>query len=74
MPSSPLPPGRYGTYDLKLDAAAASGAGSARGDPAQWRKMTLVRDLTAADVAAAGGCGHDHGHEHEHGAGCGHAH
>ena len=49
---------RYGTYVLRIDGAAATG--SAQGNPAEWRKMTYIRDLDAGEAAEA--CGHDHSH------------
>ena len=49
---------QYGTYVLRVDGAAA--AGSAKGNPAEWRKMTYIRDLDAGEASEV--CGHDHSH------------
>ena len=35
---------------MKLDVASQSGAGAAKGQPANWRKMAFSRNLSAEAV------------------------
>jgi len=35
---------QFGTYVMKVDAAAGTGEGSLKGNPADWRKMTFSKE------------------------------
>ena len=61
---------QYGNYELEVDAAAQTMSGSKVGEPANWRKMKLLRPL-GADVLHHGH-DHGHGHAHAHGSHCDH--
>lgn len=39
---------QYGTYELKVDGASGKGEGCLKGTPADWRKMSFLRDLAPA--------------------------
>lgn len=55
--------GQYGDYELRLDAASGTFQGHKAGQPANWRRATFVRSLSAAVAEAAA---HDHSHDHKH--------
>jgi hypothetical protein len=37
--------GQYGVYELRVDGANGRAEGCAKGAPANWRKLTFIRDL-----------------------------
>ena len=49
--------GKFGDYELAV-ADATTLAGSAVGNPADWRRMRLVRKLSPAEARLLGGSGH----------------
>mmetsp|Transcript_34434 Transcript_34434/g.103774 ORF Transcript_34434/g.103774 Transcript_34434/m.103774 type:complete len:237 (-) Transcript_34434:45-755(-) len=53
--------GQFGTYVLRVDGGdPAKWVGGLKENPAEWRKMTYLRDLAANEAEQA--CGHDHNH------------
>ena len=50
----------FGQYEMKMAPDGKTGSGSAKGNPADWRKMTFVGDLGVVEDI-------DHGHGHSHG-------
>ena len=51
--------GKYGKYELALDEDGQNMAGSAEGDPSNWRKATRLRTIAGAYAE----CDHsDHNH------------
>eukprot|EP00994_Dinema_validum_P004021 NODE_2047_length_779_cov_107.391781_g1636_i0.p1 GENE.NODE_2047_length_779_cov_107.391781_g1636_i0~~NODE_2047_length_779_cov_107.391781_g1636_i0.p1 ORF type:complete len:226 (-),score=51.28 NODE_2047_length_779_cov_107.391781_g1636_i0:43-720(-) len=74
--------GKFGTYEMTLDAEAKTMSGHLKGNPSDWRKAKLLKALEHGHSHGGhghshdGGCGghdhHDHEHDHKHGAGdCG---
>lgn len=57
--------GKYGTYDLVIDADAQSMEGHKAGQPANWRRVRFVRPLSTEALGSVPS--HDHAHSHAHG-------
>ena len=51
--------GKYGNYELIVADDGQSMAGSAVGQPTNWRKATRVKTLAGVSNVE---CAHDHGH------------
>jgi len=60
---------QYGKYELVVDPSNRGMAGHKQGQPTNWRRARLLRQL-GAEEASKGLAPHDHAHEH--GEGCGH--
>lgn len=60
--------GKYGEYEMVLDAATRSMVGHKKGQPANWRKAYMKKPLGTEVLSAVPA--HDHSHKHEHGESC----
>ena len=47
----------YGQYEMRVDPATRSMAGSLRGDPTDWRRATFVKPLSPVETLLLGGKG-----------------
>ncbi len=53
---------------MVVDAATGTMTGNKKGDPANWRRATLIRNMGAEGLAGV----EDHEHSHKHGEACNH--
>jgi predicted DNA-binding WGR domain protein len=62
--------GKYGEYELVLDANEKVMTGHKKGQPENWRRAVFLRGLSLETIQSSA---HDHAHTHEHGESCGHS-
>ena len=55
--------GKFGKYDLVVDATSGTMVGCKKGEPDNWRKATFIRPLSPSDLENPGST-HEHAHDH----------
>ena len=60
--------GKYGEYEMVVDAITQTMVGHKKGQPANWRRAYFKKPISADALPAVPA--HDHSHKHEHGETC----